>query len=135
MELKRCRLCDNVFATPGPDICPQCWTELDEIYAMARTAIRDHRDEHMDAARLSEIIKVDQEYIDILVDQGFLELKPMEDDINRCRSCGAEIIPGQNYCDECKAKLLKGFAAGEEHKKKTMFRQERRSKKEKTWRE
>ncbi len=129
MELKRCRLCDKVFATPGPDVCPECWEELDKIYAAARTAIRDHRDERLDVCRLSEIIKVDEEYIEILVDQGRLELGPMEDDKNRCRSCGAEVLPGQEYCEICRGKLVKGFSAEGEHKKKTMFRQERRSKK------
>lgn len=128
MELKHCRFCDKVFATPGPDVCSGCWGKLDEIYSLARTAIRDHRNERLDVTSLAEIIDVDEVYIQILVDQGRLELASKDDGRPRCRSCGAEVFPGQPYCDSCRQRLVQGFTSDGEHKKKTMFRQERREK-------
>ncbi|MCF4152428.1 DUF4506 domain-containing protein [Dethiosulfovibrio sp. F2B] len=130
MELKHCRICDKVFATVSSDICPSCWDELEEVYMNARKAIRDNWKSRWDIYSLAEALDVDEMYLEVLVDQGRLDLSVEGDGKPRCKSCGAEVYPGQEYCDSCRGKLIKGFSSDGEHKKKTMFRQERRDRKE-----
>jgi len=130
MELKHCKICDKVFATVTADICPSCWEDLEEVYMNARKAIRDHHGSRLDVYSLSEMLNVDEIYIEVLVDQGRLSLSGEDDGKPRCKSCGAEVHSGQEYCDACREKLIKGFSSDGEHKKKTMFRQERRDRKE-----
>ncbi|PIE54691.1 MAG: hypothetical protein CSA35_04795 [Dethiosulfovibrio peptidovorans] len=127
MKLKHCRLCDKVFATPGPNVCPDCWDELDKVYTQARAALRDHWEESLNLFQLSEVLNVDAVYLETLVEQGRLEFSHLEgDEEGHCRSCGTAIRRGEQYCDSCRQNLMRGFSVDTEHKKSTMFSQERR---------
>ena len=76
MELKRCRLCGNVYRANDYDnyrICKPCKHRLDEIYGRVHEYMRDNEDENFDIYKLGEAMDINTADIQALVDLGYLE--------------------------------------------------------------
>ena len=76
MELKRCRLCGNVYRANDSDtfrICRNCKHRLDDIYGRVHEYLRDNEDEDFDIYKLGEAMDIDAADIQALVDLGYLE--------------------------------------------------------------
>ena len=76
MELKKCRLCGNVYRANDSDsyrICRPCRHSLEDIYGRVHEYMRDNEDEDFDIYKLGEAMNIDTAYIQALVDLGYLE--------------------------------------------------------------
>jgi len=76
MELKKCRLCGNVYRANDSDsyrICRACKHRLDDLYGRVHEYLRDNEDEDFDIYELGEAMGISTADIQALVDLGYLE--------------------------------------------------------------
>ena len=73
MELGACVVCGKIFMVSGRAICPACHKLMDIIYDKARSYLRDHPNENLNARELAKAIKEDAALVEILVMEGRFE--------------------------------------------------------------
>ena len=70
--MRECNLCNRLFSSTGGRVCQDCFKQLDEIYPIVRTFIRDSNNPHLDAAEIAEALELPIKLIQGLVNCGYL---------------------------------------------------------------
>jgi hypothetical protein len=70
MEMTTCLICGKIYGSHGEAICKTCRGLADIVYEKARTYLRDHPDDELDADALSEAIGEDKKIVEILMIEG-----------------------------------------------------------------
>lgn len=75
MALVPCKVCRRVFISGDGEesVCPNCTSQLGEIYFTVRNFLRDNDKKHYTALEVSEILGIDLHYIEGLVALGWVE--------------------------------------------------------------
>ncbi|GEM_PF-827442 len=105
MELRNCMICGKAFPyAGGKPICPSCRREIEEAYDKVRRFLRDNPKLAITISELSELTGVEEEIINVLIDEGLIELKTPEGTLARgCARCGAPVEGSSAYCARCAA--------------------------------
>jgi flagellar operon protein (TIGR03826 family) len=107
-ELKNCRKCNRIFSyVAGPQICPSCAKEEEEIFEKVSMYIREHRDVPLTV--VSKELDVSYEKILKYVREGRLQIREPDGSVMKlCEKCGKEIASGR-FCKSCEAGLAKAL--------------------------
>lgn len=91
MEMTTCHVCGKIFGTSSGAVCPSCRKLLDIVYEKARTYLRDHPKDNLDARELAKMIDENERLVEILMLEGRFDnkdnggLEQSEVDIKRKR--------------------------------------------------
>lgn len=104
-NIKKCKLCSNLFEYRGVEFCTECMEKIDEAFV----TIRDYVYQFPNAST-QEIIDetgVDGRYVNYLLKSGRLKAVARNAG-SSCERCGKHTTSGR-YCPECAQKLAKVF--------------------------
>ncbi|MDR1438678.1 MAG: MerR family transcriptional regulator [Clostridiales bacterium] len=107
-ELKNCRKCNRIFSyVTGPQICPSCQKEEEEIFDNVSMYVREHPGVPLTV--VAKEMDVSYEKIIKYVREGRLQIKePGGGVVKFCEKCGKE-IPSGRFCKSCEAGLAKAL--------------------------
>lgn len=109
-NVKKCRGCRRIFQYPGygPELCPACRQEDEEMFTKVKTYLRDNPGRTL--TQTSEDCEVPKERIRAWLKEERLEFSGSGETGLTCEKCGKQISSG-TICDECRQAMSR--AAGE----------------------
>jgi flagellar operon protein (TIGR03826 family) len=108
MEVRVCKRCKKMFQhISGPDICPKCKQNEEELFQIVKAYLRKNPGATM--SEVSQETEVSISLIESFLKQGRLEVAPNSPIALGCEGCGTRILTGR-FCSKCHASLVDDLA-------------------------
>ncbi|MGI6707480.1 MAG: MerR family transcriptional regulator [Clostridia bacterium] len=103
MDLRNCKLCDDLFVYQGNPICPKCVSKMDGYFESVRQYIEEHPEANI--GEIAEETGVDEKIIFRFLHEGRLQLRSKNSGLT-CAVCNTPIQKGR-YCEKCGSEFVK----------------------------
>lgn len=104
MDVRVCKRCKKMFQhISGPDICPKCKQNEEELFQIVKAYLRKNPGAAMH--EVSQETEVSISLIESFLRQGRLEVSPNSPIALSCETCGVKILTGR-FCSKCHSSLV-----------------------------